>query len=101
MKNCNHPKTHYIDWPDNSTVEICDICGMSRNHCEYGQSDWIVVENISAAKEELRKVLCGIEEKATIKSIDVTCKRCGETYTVEPYYPGRDYFCICGNCGKI
>jgi len=31
------------------------------------------------------------------KSVDVTCQRCGETYTVEPYTPGQNYICICGN----
>lgn len=47
--------------------------------------------------------LCASTKDRRVPSVDVTCLRCGETYTVEPCKGDgkRDYVCICGNHGKI
>ncbi len=52
--DCKHTKTHYEDWPDGTQIEVCHTCGMSRNHWEWGQSDWIMVDDIEKAREELQ-----------------------------------------------
>ncbi len=57
LKECNHPKTHYEDWPDGGQIEVCEVCGRSRHHWEYGNSDWTMIEDIELAREELQKTM--------------------------------------------
>ena len=53
--SCHHKNAHYEDWPDGSAIEVCENCGMSRNHIEWGSaSDWIMVD-IPEAREQLKE----------------------------------------------
>jgi hypothetical protein len=60
---CLHQKKHYEDWPDGSAIEICDICGMSRNIWEQGESNWIMVEDIPAVRKEIQDSLDRLAER--------------------------------------
>ena len=62
MVNCNHKQTHYEDWSDGGTIEVCDTCGMSRHHWEQGQSNWIMVDDISKSRKELQESIDSIKE---------------------------------------
>ncbi len=52
--SCKHVYTHYEDWPDGGTIEICDNCRMSRHHWEQGESNWIMVKNIEEARKKIQ-----------------------------------------------
>lgn len=52
---CYHPKTHYEPWPDGSTIEVCDVCGMSRCHYEWDDSGWVMIKDIPKARKELQE----------------------------------------------
>lgn len=46
---CAHRCTHwrFNDYESKSvgpTIEVCDLCGMSRSHWEWGQSQWMTVD---------------------------------------------------------
>lgn len=53
---CLHENTRYLKepWPDGGTIELCNDCGMSRHHWEQGESDWIMVEDLDEAREEVQ-----------------------------------------------
>lgn len=57
MPNCEHKNTHYLEeeWPDDTAIEVCDKCGMSRSHWEQGESSWIMVEDLAQARKELEE----------------------------------------------
>jgi hypothetical protein len=41
---CSHEETRFMDHPDEpglNTVEVCNLCGMSRSHWEQGETDWL------------------------------------------------------------
>jgi hypothetical protein len=40
------------------------------------------------------------EDSIKDKLVDVTCERCGETYTMSGPFP-REYVCFCGNFGIV
>lgn len=73
MPKCKHKNTTEIDWPDNSSVELCKDCGMSRNHWEFGESDWIMIEDVGQAKKDVQKsidrMLKRAEEKRNMQKI--------------------------------
>ena len=52
--SCKHIYTHYEDWPDGGTIEVCDNCRMSRHHWEQGESNWIMVKDIEGARKKIQ-----------------------------------------------
>ena len=52
---CDHIDAHYESWPDGGAIEVCEDCGMSRHHWEWGESDWIMVPNIPRVRENMQK----------------------------------------------
>lgn len=36
-------------------IEVCKNCGMSRHHWEWGNSNWIMIEDIEKARKKLQK----------------------------------------------
>lgn len=54
---CDHQeKTHFEDWPDGE-LEVCDVCGMSRQHWEQGETPWTMIENIPKARKDLQTAI--------------------------------------------
>lgn len=51
---CKHEKTHYERWPDGGDIEVCEDCGMSRHHWEWGESDWTMIEDIEKARSQVQ-----------------------------------------------
>lgn len=54
--NCKHTDTKYEDWPDGGVVEVCQNCGMSRYHWEWGETQWIIID-VKESKKEVRESL--------------------------------------------
>ena len=54
--DCNHENSHFEDWPDGGSIEIC-ICGMSRHHTEFSESNWTMIKDIEAARKEVQSSL--------------------------------------------
>lgn len=45
--SCKHEDTRFIDAPGepgSRSIEVCNLCGMSRRHWEQGESDWLLVD---------------------------------------------------------
>lgn len=55
LPRCRHNKTHYEEWPDGGDIEVCESCGMSRHHWEWGESDWTMIEDIEKARKQLQQ----------------------------------------------
>lgn len=51
---CKHKNTHYEDWPDGGTIEVCENCGMSRHHWEWDNSGWTMIKDIEKARKEVQ-----------------------------------------------
>jgi len=64
-RNCLHGKSHFEDWPDGGQIEVCDLCGMSRYHWEWGESAWIVILDIPTARQVLQDAIDEISGKVT------------------------------------
>jgi len=64
--SCEHENTHYEGWPDGGTIEVCDVCGLSRYLCspygdfEQGDTSWTRVENIEEARREVQESIDGM-----------------------------------------
>lgn len=56
---CKHESTRFDPkaWPTGESLEICNDCGMSRTHWEQGESPWMMVEDIEAARAEIEGFL--------------------------------------------
>lgn len=65
--NCKHTNTKYEDWPDGGEVEVCQNCGMSRHHWEWGESAWILI-NV----EEEKKTEYAPDAKSMRRKKDMT-----------------------------
>ena len=53
-----HKKIHFESWPDGGEIEVCNDCGMSRYHMEWGPSSlWIMIEDIGKAREQLQETI--------------------------------------------
>ncbi len=71
---CAHTKTHWVDDPTEPhigpSVEVCDICRMSRKTWEQGESPWLSVELCSECDQP-----CG-DFGAPLSDAVVICSRC-------------------------
>lgn len=67
---CKHRKTHYEEWPDGGTIEVCEYCGMSQHHWEWGHSDWVMVKDIERARKEVQAGIDKIKEKWSSEKVD-------------------------------
>lgn len=54
---CSHKVSHYESWPDGGSIEVCDFCGMSRYHWEWGESPWTMIEDIPKARKQLQEAI--------------------------------------------
>jgi len=54
-EGCDHILTHHEDWPDGGGIEVCDECEMSRYIWEQGESNWIMVRDLSEKRAKLQK----------------------------------------------
>ena len=77
---CMHEKTHYEPWPDGGDIEVCEECGMSRHHWEQGRSDWIMIEDIKAARKSVQESIDRMREPRKIDETEClgisTCGSC-------------------------
>jgi len=65
--DCEHSKAHFEDWPDGGSIEVCEDCGVSRYHWEWGETDWIMIEDIAGTRKKLQE---GIDRAIkTVKKI--------------------------------
>ncbi len=71
---CAHTKTHWVDDPTEPhigpSVEVCDICRMSRKTWEQGETPWMSVELCSECDQP-----CG-DFGAPLSDAVVICSRC-------------------------
>ena len=54
---CKHDSVRHEDWPDGGCIEICTICGMSRYHSEFDTSEWKMIGDLEAAREQIKTSL--------------------------------------------
>lgn len=55
---CQHKETHYESWPDGGEIEVCNDCGKSRYHMEWGPpSPWTMIEDIGKARVQLQEAI--------------------------------------------
>lgn len=52
---CAHMNSHYEDWPDGGQIEVCEDCRMSCYHWEWGDTHWLMIDDIEGARKALQK----------------------------------------------
>lgn len=63
---CQHIHTSFLKepWPTGETIEVCQDCGMSQAHWEWGETGWVMIKDIEKARKELQESIDRILEGA-------------------------------------